>query len=489
MSMPLRQLVKDIAVYGTGDVLLRATAFITMPIYTRIFTVDDYGTLSFVLTITSLLSAVLILGGDSAYARFFFEAKTQPERQLITSSWFSFLALWSGAVIVLCLPFVGLFSRWSFGTAQHGMLFALALLAAPLTLVNSLCGQVLRNQFRAHLFTALNIATTLLTIGFVLYGVVVLNLGLGGVLGGTLLATALVLPVRLWTIRGMLRPVFSVQIVRGMLAFGFPFVPASLAVWVFASSDRLVLGKLSTLDQLGLFAVATSAASILSLINGAIGQAWSPHAIRVYEEHPDEARAFYGRVMTYILFGFGLLTVGITAFADELLKVLAAPAFYPAAPAVGPLALGVMAYASVHVTGLGISLTKQTRYLAYFCWIAAVINVALNLLLVPRWGMMASSWATAVTWLFLTLAYWSVSQRLLPVAYEKRRTLTVVGLTFAFTLVAMYLPDMSLVEGLVVKSVYCLVFIGLLIFCQVVDKREWTALVSLLPRRAKPLLT
>src|SRR5215216_2691172 len=116
MNSPLRQLVKDVLIYGSGDVLLRATAFITMPIYTRIFAVEDYGTLSFVLTVTGLLSGILILGGDSAYARFFFDAKTDDERQLITSSWFGFLAVWSAAVIALCLPFVGWFSRWSFGS-------------------------------------------------------------------------------------------------------------------------------------------------------------------------------------------------------------------------------------------------------------------------------------------------------------------------------------------------------------------------------------
>ena len=55
MSLPLRQLARDIVIYGSGDVLLRATAFITMPIYTRIFAVADYGTLSFVLTVTGLL--------------------------------------------------------------------------------------------------------------------------------------------------------------------------------------------------------------------------------------------------------------------------------------------------------------------------------------------------------------------------------------------------------------------------------------------------
>lgn len=484
VSTSFRQLARDVAVYGLGDVLLRATAIITMPIYTRIFSVDDYGILSLVLTLSGLLGAILILGGDSAYARFFFETSDVEQRQRITSSWFGFLALWAIAVALLCLPLAGFLSRWSFGDAAQAPLFVLALMACPITLINTLCGQVLRNQFQARLFSILNVVTTLLSIGLSLFAVVRLQWGLAGVLAGALAAAAIMLPVRLWTARGMLRPVFSFDIVRSMLAFGVPLVPASLGVWVFMSSDRIILGKLSTLDQLGLFAVATSVASLLVLVNGAIGQAWTPHAFQVYENQPEEARVFYGQVLTYLLIGFGILTVGITAFASVLLRVLAAPAFAPAAIAVGPLALGVMANASVHVTAAGISLTKKTKYLAMASWGAALVNIVLNLLLVPRWGMLGSSWAMATTYLALTLAYFLIGQRLWPVVYETRRTMTVVTLTVLFTMGAMALPAPLSLASILLKSGYCLAFVAALVATRVIDRREWQGLMSLLPWRA-----
>ena len=70
--MKLRDLLRDIAIYGTGNLLVKATAFITMPIYTRIFTPEEYGIWNFTLTAVGLVSTVLALGGDSAYARYFF---------------------------------------------------------------------------------------------------------------------------------------------------------------------------------------------------------------------------------------------------------------------------------------------------------------------------------------------------------------------------------------------------------------------------------
>jgi O-antigen/teichoic acid export membrane protein len=484
MKLIFRDLFKDLLVYGTGDIFLKAAAFITLPFYTRIFTPEEYGMWSFVVTAVGLLNSIMILGGDSAYGRLFFEAKSEEEKRLITSTWFGFLALWSVGLVALCLPLTRLFSAWSFGTNEYALLFTLTLLAAPLTLINTMCGQALRNRFQARLFATMNVLSTLLSVGFSLFAAVGLKLGLTGVLGGVLFAALIILPVRLWTVRDLLRPAFSLRFLRNLLSFGVPLVPSSLAYWIFAVSDRILLGKLSTMEQLGLYAVANHVTSILALLNGSLGQAWSPHAVRVYEEQRESAPVFFGRVLTYILAGFGLLSVGITTFSHEILKVLSTPSFYAASLAIGPMALGVAAYATTHVTAIGISLMKKTYYFTLFSWAAASLNVGLNALLIPMWGMIAASWTTMAAYLFLTVAYLIVSQQLWPVAYEKRRTLVVAGLTFIFTIGAPLLPALSPIFSVVIKSVYCSAFVGLLFLLKGLDNREWGVLLTLIRARS-----
>jgi O-antigen/teichoic acid export membrane protein len=484
MKLLFRDLFKDLLIYGTGDIFLKAAIFLTLPFYTRIFTPEEYGIWSFVVTAVGLLNSILILGGDSAYARFFFEAKSEEGKRLITSTWFGFLALWSGSLIIFCLPFAGFFSVCSFGTNEYALLFTLTLLAAPLTLLNSMCGQALRNRFQARLFSILNVAATLLSVGFSLFGAIVLKLGLTGVLGGAFFAALLILPVRLWTVSDLLRPVFSLRVLRNFLSFGVPLVPSSLAYWVFAVSDRILLGKLSTLEQVGLYAVANQVTGMLAFFNGALGQAWSPHAIRVYEERQEYAPIFFGRVMTYVLAGFGLLSVGITTFSHEILMALSTPSFYAASLAIGPLALGTAAYATTQVTAIGISLKKKTYYFAIFSWAAALLNVGLNVLLIPMWGMIAASWTTMIAYLFLTLAYLTISQRLCPVFYEKKRILVAGVLTFLFTFSAPLLPTFSLIFNIIIKSFYCSVFVGLLFLLKGLDGREWEAFLTFMRGRS-----
>ena len=477
-------LVKDVAAYGVGDLLLKAASFFTLPIYTRLFTATDFGKLSYVTTAVALVSAIVGLGGESAYARYFFAVDSEEERATITSTWFFFLLGWIVTVSLLLLPASGIAARYSFGTAQDRWLFALAVLGMPVALLGSLLGQVLRNQFRAKLFTALNVAATLLTIGLSLLAVTTLRMGIAGILAGTLAAGLLLLPVRLWAVRALIRPVFSATWLRRLLSYGLPLVPASLAYWVFATSDRILIGKLSTLEEVGYYSVAASLTSVLGLAYGALGQAWSPHAVRLYEQDPEEARVMHGRVLTYVLALFGLLAVGITAFAREAIFLLATERYAAAALAVGPLALGFMAYASTQITAGGISLAKRTHYIATYSWIAALLNVALNLLLIARWGMVAAAWTTAAAYGFLTVAYGVTSYRLWPIVYETRKVAAIAVTTLGLVLLvpAVDALQLPLFAGIGVKVLICVAFLVVLFALGVLDVR-WGRLVFSRPSR------
>lgn len=482
VTRPLRRLTQDFAVYGLGVIVIKAFSIVTIPIYTRVFTPEQFGVLSYVTTLGGLLGAVLVLGGDSAYSRFFFEAQTHERRQVITSTWFGFLAAWSSIVCLLLIPFAGLIAQSSFGDTETTPLLVAVLLTGPVSLINRMCAQVLRNEFRPAAYTVLNAASTALFIGFVVVAIVVLRLGLLGVLLGTLASELAMLPFRLWTARSMFRFRFSAPLLRRLLAFGVPLVPTSLAYWVFLTSDRLILGKLSTLEQLGLYSVANSLVGLATIIVTAFAQAWSPHSIRLYEEERESAPMIYGRVMTYLLAGFGLLAVGVTAFGSELLHVLTSSGYYGASAAIAPLAIGLVAMASTQVTAGGISLVKRTTYLAILAWLAAAANVVLNLVLDRPFGMMGAAWATAFAYVGLTLLYAVTSQRLWPVRYEIRRSGTLVGLIVAFILGAGFLPSGLQLPVIAVKGAYCLAFIAAAFMLRAVDGREVAALRVVLAR-------
>ena len=437
------RLSRDILVYGVGEVLAKAFGLITLPLYTRIFSPDEYGVLSVVLTIAGLVLAIVALGGDSAFIRYFMAVRTPEERQTITSTWIGFLAAWSAVAILVVLPLSGEIGRVATGTPSAGGAVAIAMLWTPVRLINMMCGQLLRNEFRATAYIVLNVLALGLIVAGSVIGAVVLQLGIEGVLLGTLAGELAILPLRLFSARHMLRWRFSRRWLRRLVSYGAPLVPTSLAYWVFTTSDRVLLSNLSTLEQVGLYSVAVSSVGVANIAIMALGQGWSPHAIHAYETDEAWARNLFGRMFTYILAGFGLLAVAMAVFADELIGLLAGSGFEGAADAIPPLALGMVAYASTHVTAGGISLAGRTAYLAVYSWAAAVVNVLLCVVLIPPFGMIGAAWATTAAYVALTIGYGMTSHRLWAFGYDWRRALTILALTVAAVLAGPLLPDAS----------------------------------------------
>jgi O-antigen/teichoic acid export membrane protein len=472
MTSRFRALARDLVVYGLGEIAVKAFGFITLPVYTRFLVPAEYGVYGYLSTIVGLMAAILILGGDSAYARFFFAAKTDEERRSVTSTWIAFLAVWSLAAFLVVVPFSASIATFSFGSPDRAPLVLIAIGAVPIAITNRMCGQILRNQFRPAAFTLLNIGAMGLTVAFAIVGVVVLRLGVSGLFAGALAAELLLLPVRLFVTRDMFTASFSLAVLRQLLGYGVPLVPMSIAYWIFLTSDRVVLARLSNLDEVGLYTVAVTIVAVPSVAIAAVGQAWSPHAIAAYEADIDDARRLVARMGTTILAGFGFLSVAVTVFAPEVLAVLSTPRYAAAAGAVAPLALAMVAQASTNVTALGISLMKRTTYLAVLAWIAAGVNLGLNILLDGPFGMVGAAWATTASYVALTIGYHLVSQWLWRVPYERRQAAVAIVATVAFTLLAPVLPAPGPILAIIIKGLYCIAFVALLLALRVIDPAE-----------------
>ena len=478
----MRKLIANIATYGVGDVLAKVAAFITLPIYTHLLNTAEFGLWNTIVTANGLVFIVLGLGSNVVYMRYFFSAKTHAETQLLTSTWFGFLAVWSTVIVLISIPFSGAFAHLLTGDSSSDFLLTLSLLSLPMSLVNSLCAQVLVNQFRARAAVALNVFTMVLVI--CLNIVEVIQFGVLGFFLAALLSNFILLVIRLWTVRDLLRFRFSFKLLRELLAFGIPLVPSSLAFWVFMSSDRALLSNLASLAQVGIYALANQVANVMNLLMNGLQQAWTPQAFQVYETQPEIASQLYGRVFSYILIVFSLFAVVLTAASEKLIGILAAPEYYPATRAVGPLALSYVFYATAQVTYLGITIKKKTRELAVLPWIAATANIVLNVVLIPHFGYMATAWSTAISYALLTFSYSVASQPVVPVNYNIRRTAVIITLTFVFICLMPYVTQVNLPLDVAVKSGIILIYILLMIAFKGIDPEDIQAMMSVW-RRAR----
>jgi O-antigen/teichoic acid export membrane protein len=480
LQVSLRPLFAQALIYGGGDALAKSGMLLALPVYARVLSPQEFGILTLLLTASTLLVLLLSLGFDTALVRYFFEARSLDEQRVLVSTCVIFYVVLSTIMILPILAAGDRLTERMLGEWRGSEFFRLLLAVIPLTLLGNLCTQILRNQFRARLYAVLNVGGSTLTIGLGIVAVAYFQWGVAGILSAMLISGLVMLPIKLWAISALLRPRFSWVVLSELLQFGLPLTAAGMAYWLLSMSDRILLGALASLEDVGRYGVAATLVGALLLANSAFAQAWWPHAVKAYENSREAAAAHYGRVLTYLLAGFGLSAVAMTAFGPELLRLLAGPSFAPAAAAIAPLCLGIVAYATTQVTHLGISLTKHMRYIALLSWAAALINVILNMIAIPRWGLVGAAAVNAVSYSVLTLGYLVASQRLWPTAYESRRAVIILGATAMFTLFAAQLPDRPLALALPVKLAYLLTYVVSLFAFRALDAREIEAVRSVL---------
>lgn len=438
--MVLRQLARDSAIYGGTDFLFKLIAFWTFPLIAAALSPGAFGALELMLTGTALLGMMANCGLNNALQRFYWDMQTEPaQRPVLVSSGLAALSSFLCVAMALGGVVLVVYSAWA-GDGRTplgwmGLLAGLVLMAAGQVV------QYLLDVTRLHMapwrFAGIALASRVM-IALVGVGTVVgLGWGLDGLLAAQALVMVAVVPLALYVVRTDLTCRVDLAAARKLMKFGYPFIYAGLAFWLFGSMDRWLLAGMSSVEEVGVFSVAHRFASVILFVSMAFGQAWSPLAIKIRTDHPHNYRALYVDILLALLCAMTLLGGGIALFAPELVARIMPVEYHGAGLVLAALALGLILQSSMQVTALGISLENKTYLFARLSWLAAALNLLLNLAMIPVLGALGAAVATSLCYLFLTSAYLYYTQRLhpLPLPWGKILVLAVLWLVLTGSLI------------------------------------------------------
>jgi O-antigen/teichoic acid export membrane protein len=436
-GLSLRAIFGQFAVYGVSDALIKVLGVVTVVVYTRVFTPAEYGTISLIGAFAGLLSIVGGLGISSAVQRGYFAAGEGERATIVSTGYWGVLGI-AGSVAAVGALLSPLFAWGTFGSIEHAGLVVVALLAIPLTQLMAYCQDVIRMHFRPWRFTMVAFLNQVGQVAFGVGLVVLAGLGLYGLFSGIVVGAGLALMLGTVWIGAELGGRFSWPMLRSFIGYGAPLALGGLAFPAFLFIDRLILEHFQGAAAVGHLAVALSVAQAMGLVSGSFGKAWNAMAWRL-RHHNAEYRGIYADVLLYLVAVFAVAAVGIAAFAPEIVRILAPPVFADAAVAVAPLTAYMMANVSIQVTAAGISISGRTRFLTMTIWGAVVLNVLLDLALIPVWGIFGAALATAIAETAMTLVIAAISQRLHPLPYDYPRLFGCLALLVGFLALSYHL--------------------------------------------------
>jgi O-antigen/teichoic acid export membrane protein len=454
----LKRLGKHSAIYGLGGLVSRILAVLLLPLYTRYLSPSDYGKVETLIALTTVVGIVLRMGIHSAFFRFYFDSKERSDRLRVvrTSFWFTMTMATAGlaAGLLLSAPIAdGLF-----GSTDDAELVMAAFVGLWAGMNYEQLTSLFRVEERSIAFVSASIANIFLTIGATLLLVVALEKGPIGVIVGNFTGTLIVYAVLVGYRREQLGLEFDRGLLREMNRFGIPLIPTALFLWVTNFSDRLFLVQLSDTTEVGLYSVGVRIASAMVLLLTAFRLAWPAFAFSIEDDR--EAKRTYAFVLTYLVALTTWVATGLALLSPWIVDWIAAPDFAESSRVVGPLAFSTVAFAGYIVVAIGVGRAKRTQFNWVVTGAAAAVNIGLNLLLIPPYGMMGAAIATVAAYstMFVGMVWWS--QKIYPTPYQWRRVVTAAAAGLALVAIGK-LADGGLALALPLALAYPLVLLPL----------------------------
>jgi len=407
MKSRVKQLGKDSIVYGLGGVAAKAVGFFLLPVYTRIFSPADYGTIEMLVVLTSFLGSILVMGMDSAQSFYFFEQKKagQEAQARVVSAILQWRITWGVGIVFVATMLSPLLNKYFFGGQLSWQYFAIAFSSAFFSQILSQSTGVFRLLYKPWSYISITLGQTLFSAAVAITLIVGLGFGILGFFIGSLSAAVFGSLWGWWRIRKYLDwSRWHNEWWPKVLKFGAPLVPAAMAMYVLNTSDRWFISYYHGQNALGLYAVGAKFAMLIAMAVTTFRQAWWPVAMD--SMHSADGPALY-RTMGRLYMGVASAgVVLLTALSPLLVRWLTPSAYFNAYPIVGILAWHSIFYGFYLIAAAGIWKAEKTIWAPFLMGATALLNIGLNVWLVPEYGGLGAALATSISffiWNALTL--------------------------------------------------------------------------------------
>jgi O-antigen/teichoic acid export membrane protein len=469
------KLGKEAAIYGLSSVVGRFLNFLLVPFYTNYLATAEFGVVSNLYAYIAFVFVVYGYGMDSAYMRFVASLETADKKQTVSVPYFSLLgtSVLFSSLIYFSAPSIATL----LGVAGHADLIRYSAWILCFDTLSIVPFAYLRMENRAKSFAGLRLLNISINITMTIILLVVLRMKAEAVFIANLIASAVTSLILVWFVFPHLTLRFSKRLYREMLRFGLPYIPAGLAGIAIQVIDRPILTALTNDATVGIYTANYRLGVMMMLVVGMFDYAWRPFFL-MHAKDPDAPKLF-SKVFTYFVALMMLVFVTVSLFIDDIVRIeffgrhFIGPDYWGGLNIV-PIVLLSYVFTGAYVNFVvGVYLEKKTKYLPYATGAGAIVNIVVNLLLIPRFGIMGAAIATLLSYVVMAIGIYFPSQRLYHVHYEWGRILRLFVAACGIVIVFLMLQiQPATAGGIVVKVAFTIAFILLTFILRVFDSAD-----------------
>jgi O-antigen/teichoic acid export membrane protein len=364
--------------------------------------------------------------------------------------------LWTTTIgLALALPFAEPLSSLLLGHSDAGLM-RIAIFGLWVFTMFEFLTALFRLDERAKAYFAFTVANVLVTIPVTVWLVVGEHKGASGLLIGQYATGAIFLLGLVIAQRRRLAVVPDFALWRRMLRWGLPTMPAELSLYSLNFIDRVLIVRLVGLGDAGLYSLSVKFAQAVNVFVKGFQLAWPPLAYSIKDD--DEARQAYAVIVTWFVSVTTFVVAGMWLLSRWIVRTLAAPEFFDSYKTIGLVSTGVMLYALYLVLVIVLGRTGRTEYNFPATGAGTVVNIGLNLLLLPSMGIVGAGVSLVASYAVVLVLMYVFTQRLFKVPYEWVRLAQAFGLGAVLVLVGELVMPTSGIGGLAGRTVLWLAY-------------------------------
>jgi O-antigen/teichoic acid export membrane protein len=393
-----QKFTSDIVWVALSQVLVGLTALVTLPALTKSYSSDIYGVWVQMLVTVGLLAPILTLQFGTATVRFLAAEEDKEKRRR------AFGAMLWPIVAFACLTFiVSLLLRrnltmFLFASPAFVSLVPLTFLWAAMEALFSFSLSYLRARDKIKRLAVIQLALAVVKMA-VIVTLATEGYSLGWILTFIISGEAILVAVVLGMIireTGFPKP--AVEGLRHYLSFSVPQIPAGALLWVIIASDRYFITHLLNLSQTGTYSASYTLANLIYLFYMPIGYVLLPSVSRFWEQKELAKTRNYFEYSTRLFLALAIpAAAGLYVLSQPLLGILTTSQYMMGSGLVLLLALGTISLGLYQINVYIVLLVQQTKWLPLMIGVAAAVNAAINIVLIPKIGIVGAAISTIVS--------------------------------------------------------------------------------------------
>ncbi len=384
-----KQLLKNTAIIAIGKLSTQIVSFLLLPLYTAKLSTEEFGTYDFFVTLSVFLLPIITLLMEESMFRFLIDADDLKSKKRTITATIVYTAVGTVIFTILAAIIMGIIHY------EYAVIFIIFIIS---NILLGLSNALSRGMGKVNLYSLSNFILGVITIILNILFIVTFKLGVNGLLWSNIIAntaTAVIMFYKLHLPQFVSKKDFSRETLGKMIRYSAPLVPNNLSWVIISLSDRLMLTQMIGADANGIYAVANKFPNIVYTCYGFFSTAWKESAARILKE--ENKSQYYNSIYKDVKFFLKAIVLGLIAIMPLAFPLLVNESYNDAYKYIPILIISIYYTNMSNFYGGIFTAYKNTKIMGSTTAVAAVINIVINIIFIPKFGIYAATFSTLIS--------------------------------------------------------------------------------------------